>query len=385
MMSSSVLPVSQPFDSKPNFGKPPPLGMSRHGSSKSSSLVVKREWNGVVPAAIWNVKGENLEMVPSEFPLERTHREVFDDASKVAARISNVLRELSIETEFDCEKAKAKCTTNDYVCFRIRLYAGDESGQPVIVEVQRRNGSSFSFMRRCREILDGAEGVRRMQRMVPPFLKSPVSKMACLQSVAKPVTEVSSNSLDGVMSMIRSSSRDNNLLGLENLVSLTNIAKTDAAEAIRASKSIVLSDDVREEIRSFTERDVFVADDDEVLRHTDHLRQLSLSVLANSIDLCGLDGCLDRTIKSQKWFSGCLIPTLLDELKRAEAFANNAHQAARCVRSIVSCSEVGKNSVIDQGGIPILEQAHYFGLLRHQLLASESKQCLDFIGHSPAS
>ena len=126
-----------------SFGKAPPIGLSKPklGLTQSrTSFTVTQEWT----SQQWDVKGHDLEMVPVDFPLERTHREIRCDASEVAKRISSSLQRLSIDAEYDNEKAKAKCKTMECVKFRIRLYASGENGQPVVVEVQRRSGSTSS-------------------------------------------------------------------------------------------------------------------------------------------------------------------------------------------------------------------------------------------------
>ena len=154
--------------------------------SVSESYAVHKEWSG---SNRWDVC--DLEPIPIDFPLERTHREIHDtEAKEVATRISEALRKLSIEAEYDGEKAKAKCRTSDLVSFRIRLFAGGDGGLPVMVEVQRRSGSPSSFMRSCRAILDSAEGKdisasssSKSRKTMPPFMKGPVGGMKCLQSV----------------------------------------------------------------------------------------------------------------------------------------------------------------------------------------------------------
>jgi hypothetical protein len=362
-----------------SFGKPPPLMITL---PSSVAFGVKQEWRGSASPSVWDVKGQDLELLPLDFPLERTHREINDDASKVAARISDALRALSIETEFDCEKAKAKCKTNDCVCFRIRLYAGSESGEPVIVEVQRRNGCAASFMRSCRSILDAAEGKDAVRKKsLPPFMQKPIGQMKCIQSIT-PVLVKPANPLDNVMNLLRSKKRDSNILGLENLCFLTDPYQTTPAVAIQVSQRVIIDDELREEIRALTERDVFYLDDEGQSNHTDQMRHLALNIFANGLAVCSKDGCLKEAVKKQKWFSDHLIPSLLDELKRADSSANNAYQSACCVQSLISCSDVAKQLVVDNGGVSILEQAHAFGTRRHELLADETRLCLKMIESS---
>lgn len=392
MMSVPSLGASSLFESKGlSSGKPPALGNSRPvtGSKERTSFGVKQEWSGASSPSVWDIKGNSLELVPLDFPLERTHREINDDASKVANRISDALRALSIETEYYCKEAKAKCKTNDCVSFRIRLYAGSESGEPVIVEVQRRCGSASSFMRSCRAILDAAEGqdvttAPFIATKTPPFMQKPIGEMKCLEGVAPiDVTAAAHGGLDHVMDMLRSNQRESNVLGLENLCCLTDPLKTSPAVATKVSKCIVVghdTHDVREEMRELTERDVFVSEDDvELSRHADHLRHLALIVFANALTLCSKDGSLADAMKTQKWFSEYLIPSLMNELKRVESSSNNAYQAACCMQSLLSCSEAARKFLLDSGVASVLEEAHAYGIRRHELLATETERCLKLV------
>lgn len=380
-----------------SFGKAPPLGLSRppvglkplSKGPREGSFEVKKEWSGVSSSAIWNVKGETLEQIPLGFQLERTHREIIEDASVVASRITESLRSLSIEAKFDCEKAKVKCKTSDCVGFRIRLYAGGETGQPVVVEVQRRCGSASVFMHSCRAILNAAEGKAFPVKNASPLMSMPIGQMKCLQSIVHEESKNDNGSegaLDGVMVMLRSSRSDLNLLGLENLCCLTDPLRTAPTAALRISKCVTIGDvkyDIREEIRVLTERDVFASGFDQEQegadRHVDQLRHLALKVFANSLSMCSKDGCLVAPVKEQKWFGDNLIPSLVDEVKRAPTSACNAHQATCCLHSLASCSDHARRLVVDAGAVESLKEALEFGEARHALLAMESRQCLKLL------
>jgi hypothetical protein len=397
MMSGPTLIERPVAGAKLGFTKPPALGLKRpvlQGGIKSdASFGVEEEWSAMMSPSLWNVKCEDLEMVPLDFPLERTNREIVGaTASEVSSRISNVLRCLSIEADFDDKKAKAKCKSSDLVSFRIRLYSGGEQGQPVVVEVQRRCGSASSFMYSCRAILNSAEGkgveeAWGMKRKVPPFMKTPIGQMKCLQSVLpknENVDEVVIAELDRVMEMLRSKQRDSNVLGLENLCNITDPLKTVPLVAIRVSKCVVLGDekyDVREEIRALTERDVFVPEDGPS-EHAEDLRHLSLAAFANALSTCSKDGCLTAAVKDQKWFADHLIPLLIDELKRAPLSACIAYRAASCLHSLIECSLEARIILEKSGGVDALEKAHEFGLRSHELLANETLRCLKVVNVS---
>lgn len=394
------------------FGAPPKIGIKPLGGglsrARSSSVSVEREWSGKVRESAWNVKAEDLEMVPLDFPLERTHREIVDDASLVASRITGALADLSIEAEYDDEKARAKCKTSEYVCFRIRLFSGGEGGQPVVVELQRRSGSASVFMHSCRAILNAAEGKAAavkaaggapgpVTKRMPPFMKVPISQMKCLQPVvAKEApaakADATVEALEKVMSMLRRKQYDSRVLALENLCCLTDPVKTSPDVAVRVSKYVALGDekyDIREELREMMERDVFLPsgyvvaadeDDDASGDHAEHLRCLAFRALANALQLCSKDGCLVAAVKDQVWFAEQLIPSLQDELKMAETSASIAQEAASSLHSLLSCSDVARRQFVNNGGLEVLQQANEFGVTRHALLAEETGRCMGALG-----
>ena len=389
------------FDGGLRFGKPPPLGLSRPGplSSKgdlkratSEGLSIKQEWSDVQIVNCWDVA--DLDFVPLDFPLERTHREIHGaDAKEVASRIAKALRVLSIEAEYDGKQAKAKCKTRDLVSFRIRLFAGGEGGLPVMVEVQRRSGSPASFMRSCRAILDAAEGkgVEAADlpkfNSSPPFMKGAVCGMKCLESAVlktNPIEDMNCG-LNKATELLRSKQKDSNLLGLENLCHLTDVLKTRPDIALKVSKRVILGDedcDIREEVGVMLQRDVFEECDEEDSPTTfgDKSRHLALVLFSNALSLTSKDGCLAGAVKSQSWFGDFLIPSLLDEIKSYETSANNSYEAACGLTSLALCSEIACRVMKENSAVEEIKNARQFGLQYHELLANETERCLQAMG-----
>lgn len=367
---------------------PPPKGLKglkKPSLSRETTLDVKREWSGLTQASSWNVKGEDLDMVSEDFPLERTHRMIHGvEPEVVARRITDTLRSHSIEAEFDCQKAKAKCKTADYVSFRIRLLAGGENCDPVVVEVQRRCGATSSFMKSCRAILNAAEGRNESQvdlpGSVPPNLK-PVGQMKCLQHVLaneQKRSESSRTAIEDVARMLKTTNRDTNILALENLVSLTDPIKTCATASMQVSKCLVLGDgkhDIREDLVTMAERDVF-DEDDELSMHYDQLRTLALSAFANALTSCSKDGCLASSLPQQSWLWDSLVPCLTRELKLASTSATTACSAAACLHCILGCSADARQQLLTQGIKHDLEAACSVGKATHAMLFDEAARCL---------
>lgn len=371
----------------PPKGLGPPVSLK--GGRSQGGLSVKQEWKGEVALpTCWQVKTEALKM--ASFPLERTHREIPGaEAEEVCSRISEALRVLSIEAEYDDQKAKAKCRTGDYACFRIRLYAGSEEGQPVIVELQRRSGSGMSFMQSCRAILCAAEGkmiTPETSKKMPPFMKSPVCNMKCLQGL-KP-TEVDreaevANAFNKVVELLNKDQHDSSVLAMEHLCILTDPLKTFPETAVKAAKIIVVSDNdkynIREDMTALLERDAVPADFDHVdigQNHADRLRHLALLVFSNALALIAKDGSLERAIQKEQWFDEFLIPTLMDQVQSARTSPNNASIATCCLNSLMSCSTVARGLVHEYDGLQIIAQAHEHGAQCHELLANETSRCM---------
>jgi hypothetical protein len=364
----------------------------KDGGKSLGGLSVKKEWKGQVALPpCWQVKTDALEM--ASFPLEHTHREIPGvEAEEVCSRISEALRVLSIEAEFDDEKAKAKCRTSDYACFRIRLYAGSDEGQPVIVECQRRSGPGMSFMQSCRAILCAAEGKtltsEASKKKVPPFMKCPVANMKCLQGVKPPSAadreaELAS-ALNKAAELLHKDQHDSCVLGMEHLCVLTDPLKTCPETAMKASKIIVVSGDddtynIREEMTALLERDGVSPDFDHAdvgQNHADRLRHVALLVFSNSLALIAKDGSLESAIQQDEWFDEFLIPNLMDQVRCAKTSPNNASVATCCLNSLMSCSTVARSLVREYDGLQIIGRAHEHGVQRHELLANETRRCM---------
>lgn len=358
---------------------------------RNDGLTMKKEWVGKVSVpSNWDIKDNSLEVLPSDFMLERTHREIHGcGPCVVAGRISDALRELSIEAEYDNEKAKAKCRTSDFVTFRIRLYAGGESGSPVIVELQKRTGQSMLYMQSCRAILGAAEGNKiadQPKRMGPPSLmKRPISDMQCLKGVfAAADTEVDVTfALAKAIELLRSSKRDANLLGMENLCHLTDALKSSAKIASHAAKCVVIGDkqfNVRDEIEALIQRSAETPEFNEAQKeggmdYSEQIHHHALRLFSSSLDLTAQAGLLQGAIEGQSWFVGYLIPTLIDEVKDAVIRPTNSYIAACCLNSLL-CSTVALERVMALDGLAILETANKIGQRHHELLENETGRCI---------
>ena len=332
-----------------------------------------------------------------DFHLERTRREINKvSVNEVVERITNALRLLSIEAEFDGENAKAKCKTSDMIGFRIRLFAGESKMQePIIVEIQRRSGSPQCFMRVSKKILDAAEGVEIQPESIPAkkkmplcIMKTPVHEMKCLQTIVIDDPHMKVNTcIIKSLEMLRLKKKDVNVLGIESLCLITDPLKTRPDMAIMACKEIVVgqySSEIREEIEVMLQKHSFLSKEFGTRPFRDlfdKCHHLTLVLLSNVLALTSQDGCLESAVKNQKWFTDFLIPSLLDKVRSFEVSSNNAYEAACGLTSLAACSDFAKRVMIENSVVDDLQTANQFAMYRHDLLESETRRSLGLLGH----
>lgn len=326
----------------------------------------------------WSVG--SLKPLPEGFPLERTSRRVFNaTGTAVATRINDCLVTRSIEAIYDDDAAKAKCRTSDYVSFRVRLFSDGQDG--VIVEVQRRRGSSFNFMKDCRAILDAAEG-RGVQVKVPSL--KPVSGMSCLKGVTLNETRSKEPSTDSVIKsaeiLLKKDESDTNLLGMQNLLELTNPRSTSQETVRRVAKSVVSDDDssiICDGISSLLrysslqgEQNASATLDDKEVEYDEMMHNLALSVVHNALAALSNEGSLSLNFESnESWFLNTLIPVLIRDVENAETRPHDACMAAKCIQCLAGCAPYVRKSLTSAGALRALSDAHSFGAGNHASLS----------------
>jgi hypothetical protein len=170
---------------------------------------------------------------------------------------------------------------------------------------------------------------------------------------------------------------------VENLCFLTDPIKTCPGIAVEASKTVLVREDdkynIREELTDLLERDGTPPDFDHVdvgQNHADRLRHLTLLVFSNALALIAKDALLERAIANDKWFGEFLIPNLMDSVASCATNPNNASVASCCLYSLMSCSTYACDLVRKYDGVQVIGKAYEHGTERHELLANETKRCL---------
>ena len=306
----------------------------------------------------------------------------------MATRITNCLVARSIEVVYNDVEAKAKCRTSDFVSFRVRLFSDGEDG--VVVEVQRRRGSSFNFMKDCRAILDAAEGRNiALSTSSLPALK-PLSGMACLKGVKidSPYTDKPStvSAVKATEDLLTHDQRDTNMLGMQNLEELTNPLSTSQDAVRLAAKSVVTEENssaIRGAISSLLEFNSLqseqgyqpAAKDENDFEYDERMHNLSLSVVHNALSAMSEEGSLSRHFKSHEdWFHDTLLPVLVRDVESAEDRPHDACMAAKCIHCLAGCAPSVRESIMGAGALHALAKAKRFGSGNHASLAEVAER-----------
>ena len=307
------------------------------------------------PRFVWNLPA--VPTLPEFHPLERTAVFVPQVApSIVAQRISDILRDRSIEASYDNDKAKARCVTTDGVNFRVRLYRGrNRYSHGIIVEVQRRFGSSIHFHSDVKAILDAAEG----KTPPPPPAALNVLPLVSDDDDTFVPPPSGASSLGMVSKMLSLPGYDAQYLGLQTLSSLVDEAKMGLSTARAVSTELLKSEnEVGRRVYSLivnrsSEEETAVG-----------LRVTALGILGNAVKATG---SVPRYLREP------LRPVLLEDLKKAESHPRTALMAARCLERFIG----GDHDTTELNDA--FESALEAGQSRHAGLMRQAERCLAMI------
>jgi hypothetical protein len=307
-----------------------------------------------IPPKGWDMK--DVPGLPEFYPLERTACFVpnipGNEAMIVANRVSNVLREMSIDATYDNIKAKAKCMTPENVDFRVRLYRGrNQYNHGIIVEVQRRFGFSINFHSQTMAILDSAEGKKPS---IPP---SVVGLPEISDSDDEYDTSLPSSSLAFVSKMLKHPAYDAHALGLKTLSSLTNPVKMGMTTARKISTAFLEpGNDVGIKVMALVQDDSMDPDE------TFGLRLMAMTALSNGIQT--LSGDIDESLWNE------IRPIFIKMLRNAPDNPQLAYLAARSLEFHIQRDP-------DPGELrAVLREAQAVGESCHADLRREAGLCL---------
>lgn len=368
----------------PSLGPLPTMPMSMSSTPTFSTSMVKplmlqtqvRVGDKRTASLTWELTA--VPVLPESYQLERTATFVPNaKPQEVASRIVNVLRDRSIEAQYENGKAKVKCTTAEGVDFLVHLFRGrGRYSHGIIVEVQRFFGTSYVFHSDTKAILDGAEG----KVAAPPPLTM-TSRINILPRVpdgnedangASPFKSAES-SLAMVGKMMKIPGFDSQHLGLQMLQPLVTSERLSLSTARAVAESLFEQDcEVGQKVFDYVAKDnrktrngktkagVFDDDDDEE-EEFNILRNAALGILANAIIV---------QQKVPEHIRETLRPALLRDLNDAENHPNTALLAAKCLEYFIQEDDYDKELK------NALLVAQRVGEAKHANLMHQAKKCV---------
>eukprot|EP00565_Helicotheca_tamesis_P001543 CAMPEP_0185735800 /NCGR_PEP_ID=MMETSP1171-20130828/26248_1 /TAXON_ID=374046 /ORGANISM="Helicotheca tamensis, Strain CCMP826" /LENGTH=449 /DNA_ID=CAMNT_0028406229 /DNA_START=95 /DNA_END=1441 /DNA_ORIENTATION=- len=371
----------------------------------------------------------NIETLPDAaniFPLEWTRVSVDHHVSPntIGRRVCDSLRDLSISiVSKKGHKLLAESFDRD-VRFYIKLYkekfdhvdGGSGNNKPtgnyrVMVELQKRRGCAASFGQMARTILQMAKNGHYEQEeefsqsngkdTFPslPNYQPKITVAGVNEFHSKWDKEVScppSCDLRRTADLIRDKYMDSSLLGMQNLVFLSNSNTTNYETALRVA-NLVLEDyangidcdlGLSSLIKSFICADF--CEENNILEDSfqewyfSKMHYYALTVLANAMHtLSTFDGglvSLHRIVSTERWLEekNGLLSVLIYELNATAEKPHNAYQAMRCINVLfqVPAPEVHMKAM-EWGASSAIWTARNIGQSCHSLLAHESELAME--------
>lgn len=365
----------------PSLGPLPTMPASMTSSStfktsmmKPSMLQAQVHVGDKGPSSLaWEVTA--VPVLPESYPLERTATFVPNaKPQEIASRIVAVLRDRSIEAQYENGKAKMKCTTAEGVDFLVHLFRGrGRYNHGIIVEVQRFFGASYVFHSDTKAILDGAEGkVADSQALLITSRNNNLPIVLDGDEDVNGVHHIPSgeSSLAMVTKMMKVPGFDSQHLGLQMLQPLVTSERLSLSTARAVSESLFEQDCyVGQKVFDYVAKNnkirnmktkVGVFDDDDEDEFI-ILRNASLGILANAIIVHG---------KVPEHIRDTLRPALLRDLHDADNHPNTAFLAAKCLEYFIEEDDCNTELKV------AFQIALKVGETKHANLMHQAKKCI---------
>eukprot|EP00592_Proboscia_alata_P011145 CAMPEP_0194365098 /NCGR_PEP_ID=MMETSP0174-20130528/13079_1 /TAXON_ID=216777 /ORGANISM="Proboscia alata, Strain PI-D3" /LENGTH=444 /DNA_ID=CAMNT_0039139557 /DNA_START=72 /DNA_END=1406 /DNA_ORIENTATION=- len=362
---------------------------------------------------VWIVPGktENLPDVPLCVERKCSIQIANTNPSTIAKRIKYCLQRISaVVSKYSKDKqdVKAKVTNIDQVIYVIKLYRVlrmnaevETENYDVMVEVQRRQGDALSFCRDCKTILHATRFNNHTQEdfgsfelcaqnmFLTPTIPSSFSykHSDVVIENSKTIHQSCLNSFRDIELMLKEENMLGEiLLGMECLRCLTDpsfsLKMAVAAADIIPQVIIERVRDVLLKTRIGSYRNYGVNGDDGG-RRTSLKEDIHTEILVHHQAICCLCNILSvvnpsSLQKNSMLVSICndLIPTLLNDLRRASSAPHIAYFSCKCLSAMLRMNNHAYCSVREQllklGALTVIGKTQHIGKCQHALLEEES-------------
>jgi len=396
----SVAMVSRPgghsFDG-PSIGLGPPPVIMRplRGvmENESTKYVAESKKKDIIVVCdngpMWRVTDSMLRPLPDDYDVSRTSRYLVDhNPCDISMRIASVFKENSIQADYDLKKAKATCSTTDFVKFQVRLHNGRGMyANGIIVEIQRRRGSSMNYLKLCSSILNAAEGINNdvCNSYLSPHLKKPLSSMQCLRGGDRAFESslaLSVGALTEVEKLLCNKRSDVNVLGMQFLCKLLDSETTSLKTCMRAFSAVVHGTNyptVHEKILTYLQ-----FDNDKTCSNDARVQSMAFQAMFRGLNLRVVNPCpdskknreLDPTFAISPWILESFVPLLMTVMK--DKNPRNMLWSIKSLDLIISHSEDGKGRIIECGATTeLFEELKEIGKAQCACLQKQAESILN--------
>mmetsp|Transcript_20626 Transcript_20626/g.30135 ORF Transcript_20626/g.30135 Transcript_20626/m.30135 type:complete len:283 (-) Transcript_20626:140-988(-) len=274
----------------------------------------------------------------------------------------------------------AVAETEDHTRFEIRLlkHQTEDKKDNLLLEVQRKSGSTITFHWAARSILKSAQGIAVKETVPRPLAVSliplPLPEGKYREQIAV------SKEIENIESLLQKDRLDANVLGMESLRFLTSVHSTTPKTAEIVSRLIfhnqegksTIGDKVKSILQNGYLNDNYEC---EIKRNSDRIMyNHALAVVANSLETIFKTGDVQIT-ESDTWLTEELLPLLLREIKCAQR-PHDAFQAVKCLNALVGASANFRAYAAKIGALPVVLHIVKNGTCAHQRLRRElEKSC----------
>jgi hypothetical protein len=352
---------------------------------------------------LWTVAKSALTEVPEGYTVTRTSRFIPDtDPSIISSRVSNALKQRSVQTEYCSRKAKAICMNAEMIKYHVQLYRGKGSrSDGVVVEIRRLDGSGRSFFQDSKAILNAAEGdydCCDARQVVHSSLRRPVSEISslkkCKLSTHEEEKKATAEGINVVTRLLQDPYFDTNVMGMRALCSLLNTQNACTHTVSEASKAVLCGSNspvIFNSIASLLERGTLPrrgecgSSSTEAEKEEEkvdgecygELRNLALVAVSSALAFVEKSEHNRYLLSDEKsWLMTTLTPILVKILDEVESDPHCAYHALMIVKKLCSMSDAVKSLACESGVHRSLVLANSFGRQRCEKIAMESSDLM---------
>lgn len=367
----------------------------------------------IVDAWGWNMSEADLRPLPPYKGVRRTGAIVVSlPVGAILDRISSFMRLQSISCDFRQHEGSLSCLTAHRSHFMIFLWRSQHAKQ-TIIEVERRQGCSVEMQRLRRglfaAIRSGSQqctnttvgSAATIPKYICPLVRRLYNERAIRKKNESQIDSERRSCREGMSkcrALLQSKNFDQQRLGMEQLVFLTDSSSIQFRTAEDVSRALLYEEDhcpcaqpMRDEfMKYFGDSNLQLIainyDDIESAEFTEAhmftvMHSLALEALANALQVVTVDQKdSEKRINLDSEFWRTISKALLYNLVDAVARPQEAALSAKCLAQLGDVVPGATHRLVKDQALPYLVRAHKFGEAHHLSLERESQRLICQLG-----